>query len=1187
MATSALKCDHFVISNLAFTTGDTNGSTDMKHIPLLEKKRGEIIDEDRELLLVMEGKISSQIESILLSLLNYDTFLLKNNGQLATKERKIRIVMETGEDLRALTPSLSSFFYLQKCSNEDITWKDSFSSKIYQLTIKNEALANMFDTMTVTCITNVEHFINIRIAMGLQNDKVTQDCQLNSLIGFFSSIVGLHGSGNFDNDDLQQMIIYSSIFCFSQDVPIERRHHMEIKIRELYECRLVPTDQSIFDYFYDPKTKLWKPLKLHPMCSTAQMKAGTILLQNHMKQEIIARMMIKNLVSVDFQGQGGVGKTTMLKNLLKTFNTNDFLGVSIPSCKGTSLSKITYSILNCLGRAPADTSLIDTGDQEAKQLSGVRHSVLFCIDDVDANDNKLNDFIKFYTEHMTWLTQSGLARHKNQVLVTTRNQSKATTPFKTVRVNIDPIESQELISIFKTGLKEKFIEFELDIQFLITKVIMASVDINRIFMEANKEKVYFHVQDNMKIILGLSRAHKDCHDTKFELLELWVNEVYRAYFEKIPDLETSDMYEKISASMGHFFGDEAKELLEESQDTMIGDFLDPYSFYTVVEPDELKDFVKENLEKINGKLDIKLNVITNKTTMMEICQLLRALAMENGHMLIYGTSLISPQCVVELACRIKGIRMFKLLDTDITADKWKKKFRSITKICGLDKQKAALYVPLELFDRITEVRACLESFIDIGYDLSLFEPEELEIMTQKTSYFQEIANHTKKNFHCIVVGKSFEEVENHFANENFYVSNTGNYLDYLEEYAEELMNEADGIPLEVFKTFDNKAHEYFEIRTQSVNSASNIKITKIPSGMKPSLPSYICFMNIFNKYIEHTKGEYYNILEKIETIVKRIKQHFEYSEEQNLILEKNREKSKSIAADHAAMTVKQIQTKKELKEIESHLNDGMTEYAEEQAAMLRLNMAIVEERACQWSLFQRVLRDLEDAVLDESNMNDFNWAHDNFQDVKDYVAEWCNIFQITEDDFCINFKIFLSKILQDYDTKSLWTVGDNDTLHRLKNKIYHEVTEGSIILHSILKIHQRMEAMSKSTKNIVTKEQKLQMLQKKCKSIEEKLKNLRQQTKNLEKRRDDEMANIEELAANQQAENEKINTLEHSTTEHKNLKQPLSALLDLLEKMRVKMLDQKERLPGSICLAAAVCGYCGGLGSLERVNLIK
>ena len=103
-----------------------------------------------------------------------------------------------------------------------------------------------------------------------------QDFFVRSYI--ISSVIGLHGT-NFDIDDLQQMIIYSSIFCFSQDVPLERRHHMEIKIRELYECRFVPTEQSIFDYFYDPKSKMWKGLKDHPMCSKAQMKAEVILLR--------------------------------------------------------------------------------------------------------------------------------------------------------------------------------------------------------------------------------------------------------------------------------------------------------------------------------------------------------------------------------------------------------------------------------------------------------------------------------------------------------------------------------------------------------------------------------------------------------------------------------------------------------------------------------------------------------------------------------------------------------------------------------------------------------------------------------------------------------------------------------------------------------------------------------------------
>ena len=38
VATSSLKCDHFVVSNLALES-PTSGLGDMKHIPLLEKRR--------------------------------------------------------------------------------------------------------------------------------------------------------------------------------------------------------------------------------------------------------------------------------------------------------------------------------------------------------------------------------------------------------------------------------------------------------------------------------------------------------------------------------------------------------------------------------------------------------------------------------------------------------------------------------------------------------------------------------------------------------------------------------------------------------------------------------------------------------------------------------------------------------------------------------------------------------------------------------------------------------------------------------------------------------------------------------------------------------------------------------------------------------------------------------------------
>ena len=69
----------------------------------------------------------------------------------------------------------------------------------------------------------------------------------------------------------------------------------------------------------------------------------------------------------------------------------------------------------------------------------------------------------------------------------------------------------------------------------------------------------------MKIIAGLMRAHKDCHDTKYELLELWVNEVYRTYFEKLAEIEKPEVYERVSGVMMYYFGEEAKTLLSRCQ----------------------------------------------------------------------------------------------------------------------------------------------------------------------------------------------------------------------------------------------------------------------------------------------------------------------------------------------------------------------------------------------------------------------------------------------------------------------------------------------------------------------------------------------------------------------------------------------------------------------------------------------
>ena len=57
----------------------------------------------------------------------------------------------------------------------------------------------------------------------------------------------------------------------------------------------VPVDHSIFDHYYEIESKQWKAFVKHPDSDSKS------VLQQHMKQEIMAKTLIKNLVSVDIQ----------------------------------------------------------------------------------------------------------------------------------------------------------------------------------------------------------------------------------------------------------------------------------------------------------------------------------------------------------------------------------------------------------------------------------------------------------------------------------------------------------------------------------------------------------------------------------------------------------------------------------------------------------------------------------------------------------------------------------------------------------------------------------------------------------------------------------------------------------------------------------------------------------------------
>ena len=110
-----------VISSLAIEEQDL----DLNMLNL--GKQGETTEQTKDLLLVIEGSLTKSMMSALTNLLEHNTFIIKDDGQLVQKTRRIKVVIETSS-IAALDPTISSFFKMHYCENKG-TYLNLFEPK--------------------------------------------------------------------------------------------------------------------------------------------------------------------------------------------------------------------------------------------------------------------------------------------------------------------------------------------------------------------------------------------------------------------------------------------------------------------------------------------------------------------------------------------------------------------------------------------------------------------------------------------------------------------------------------------------------------------------------------------------------------------------------------------------------------------------------------------------------------------------------------------------------------------------------------------------------------------------------------------------------------------------------------------------------------------------------------------------
>ena len=294
------------------------------------------------------------------------------------------------------------------------------------------------------------------------------------------------------------------------------------------------------------------------------------------------------------------------------------------------------SIQICANTSPNDIfgPLLKYMEKKTKnemQPIGGKNLLLF-LDDLDLTENSgLAEPLRFFKENHTWIYENELKYFDKVTLLGTECLDHSSAPTQPTRSRkcfhyfyVDQMTEKETKEMYATIVKGKFWDFEVDIKFLTQSIVRGSINTYHAIVEhfqlassAPTISNTFFSSDIKKVICGVLRSHKDCHDTKFEVVQLWVYEVFRTFRDRMTEVDSEeDVIEIVRQETKKAFNMDFDSVCEDEENfepPLFGNILDTYGFYTDLDDDELLGYFPLKLEEYNSSGNFaEIDIIFNR-----------------------------------------------------------------------------------------------------------------------------------------------------------------------------------------------------------------------------------------------------------------------------------------------------------------------------------------------------------------------------------------------------------------------------------------------------------------------------------------------------------------------------------------------------------------------------------------------
>ncbi|KAG2392323.1 hypothetical protein C9374_012575 [Naegleria lovaniensis] len=577
-------------------------------------------------------------------------------------------------------------------------------------------------------------------------------------------------------DLIKKYLVFCLIWTIGASVDDEGRKKMDIIFRE-YDPQF-PSSDTVYEYFIDPKSKLWKPWnervntswKMHANTPFHKLIVPTI---DTVRNSFIIQSLLKVNQQVLVTGMPGVGKTLQIQNTLSQFDERQYTTCAISFCARTE-----SSTLQKLVESKVEKSLDTYTPYAGKNM------ILFADDfNMPAKDDYGSqaplELIRQYLDYGFWYdrTKNTVKKLKKvQVLAAMgpvgggRSEISNRLLSRFHVLNITAPSDVQLNRIYSTLLSQRLEKLE-EVKTLSEELTHATIGlykaVSSVLLPTPKKIHYsFNLRDLSKVFQGLLVADHESLDSKEQTLRLWVHECYRVFHDRLcVDEDRKWFRDKVGEQLGDVFGYKWKRLYSGVYDeiasscapsstlpnngeysappTVIStqDFQDSdgvykptlfgelfrESYVEMASMDALRMEIEATLAEYNEKSnEAPMKMVLFNDAIEHLCRLYRILKQHRGNALLIGIGGSGRQSLTKLVCFTLGYKLVEFTSsTTFGVKEFQDRLKDIYWEAGLKgKDIVLLFSDSGMTDHV--MLEHLNSILSTGEVPNLFTGEEIQ-----------------------------------------------------------------------------------------------------------------------------------------------------------------------------------------------------------------------------------------------------------------------------------------------------------------------------------------------------------------------------------------------------------------------------------------------------------------------------